>query len=548
MARSQTGEELDFLDIPRLRALLRANELVTGNLDLPAVLRHICQAACDLIGARFGALAVMAPDGSPEQFVHVGLTDDVVGEIGDILQGKGRLGRVPLDRAPVRLDVVTRDRDAVGSPTMHPGLQSFLGVPIGVGDQTYGNLYLGEREGGPFTEEDERVVLALARTAGTAIANARRYAEGELRQQWLAASAEIAAQLLAESGEDPLQLIARNAYRIAQADLVALVLVTPDNSAGMVEVAVGQGADELVARQRPLGEILAGQVIISGEPLLLYNLTTQMHGTELIPGEPVIDIGAVMVLPLAGSGEIRGALVIMRRAGRGRFLSAEVEMAGNFATQGAIALELANARVDRQRVALLEDRDRIARDLHDHVIQQLFAVGLSIEGIAASVERTYADRLRSQVADIDRTIRQIRTSIFELRGPLGSAVGATRQRVIEMAAELSRALGFSPQTTFSGQVDLEVVGEQADDLVAVVREALTNVAKHAAATLTRIDLAVVDGRILLTIADNGRGMMEHARTSGLGNMRHRAERWGGEFMIEAAPGGGTIVKWEVPVR
>lgn len=547
MGTPPSSEDLEFLDEPRLRALLRANELVTGNLDLASVLRHIGKAACDLVGARFGALGVIAPDGSLEQFLDVGVEDELLDDVGDPAAGKGLLGSLAFEGGVARLDEVTRDGRSVGFPDMDP-THSFLGVPICVGDHTYGNLYLAERDGGPFTDEDERVVLALARTAGTAIANARRYAEAELRQQWLAASAEITAQLLAESGEDPLQMIARNAYRIAQADLVALVLVTPDGTAGMVEVAIGHGADELVARQRPLGEILAGQVIISGEPLLLYNPSAQGQGTELIPGEPVLDLGAVMVLPLAGSSEIRGALVIMRRAGRQMFLNAEVEMAGNFATHGSIALELANARVDRQRVALLEDRDRIARDLHDHVIQQLFAVGLSIEGVAVSVDPTYGDRLRSQVADIDRTIRQIRTSIFELRGPLGGAVGTTRQRVVEMAAELSRALGFSPQTTFSGQVDLEVVGEQADDLVAVVREALTNVAKHAGATLVRVDLAVVDGQALLTIADNGRGLNEHARTSGLGNMRHRAERWGGSFVIEAAPGGGTTVKWKVPVR
>jgi len=548
MAGLPSGEGLDFLDAPQLRALLRASALVTGHLELTDVLRQMADAARELSHAGFAGIGVLAPDGTLQEFLPVGVAEGVAEGIGMHPKGEGVLDAVTQSAEPIRLDRLSGDARFHGFPTNHPSMESFLGVPIRVGDETYGNLYLAEREGGSFTEQDVRLMLALARIAGNAIANARQYAEAELRQQWLAASAEIGAQLLAESGEDPLLMVARCAHRIGQADLVAVVLVTPDGRAGMVEVAIGDGAEELVARQRPLEEIIAGKVILRGEALHMDRPSSHARGLELIPGEAAIDVGPVMVLPLAGASEVRGALVVMRREGRTAFSEAEVEMAGSFASHASIALELANARVDRQRVALLEDRDRIARDLHDHVIQQLFAVGLSIEGTAASLEPLYADRLRSQVADIDRTIRQIRTSIFELRGPLGAAAGTTRQRVVGLAGELSRALGFSPQTTFSGQVDLEVVGEQADDLVAVVREGLTNVAKHAGATTTQVDLAVVDNEVLLTITDNGRGAGEHARSSGLGNMRHRAERWGGSFMIEPTPGGGTRLKWKVPVR
>ncbi len=532
----------------RLRSLLRANELVTGHLELVDVLRHIVTAACELADARYGALGIIAPDGSLEQFIHVGIADELADRIGSLPQGKGLLGALITDPKPIRLEQISSDARSVGFPPNHPPMDSFLGVPVRVGEEVYGNLYLTGSKRGSFSAEDEELVRLLASTAGTAISNARIYAEARLSQKWLQASAEIGAQLLADSGEDPLRMVARSAYEIADADLVVVALVTPDGSSGMVEVAIGDGGDELIARQRPLAQMLIGEVIREAMPILLNTRAdANLAGhVELLPGRAVSDVGPVMVLPLTGSAETRGTLVISRRGGRPVFTPADVEMASGFASHASIALELSNARSDRQRIALLEDRDRIARDLHDHVIQQLFAIGLSIEGTAAVVDSEQAQRLRDQVADIDRTIRQIRTSIFELRGTLGGVSGATRQRLLELAGELTVALGFAPQVVFAGQVDLVITGDLADDVMAVVREAMTNVAKHAQATTVQLDLSAVSRECVVTITDNGIGITNPARLSGLENLRKRAERRNGSFDVLAAPGGGTRLIWKVP--
>ncbi|HEY3737043.1 MAG TPA: GAF domain-containing protein [Jatrophihabitans sp.] len=532
----------------RLRGLLRANELISGHLNLVDVLRYIVQAACDLADAKYGALGVIASDGSLEQFIHVGIADELAAEIGALPQGKGLLGALINDPKPIRLEDMGADPRSVGFPDRHPPMESFLGVPIRVGDDVFGNLYLTGSSRGKFSADDEELMRSLAGTAGTAISNARLYAESQRRQRWLAASAEIGAQLLADSGEDPLRMVARNAQEIADADLVAIVLVTPDGESGMVEVAIGDGAEELVARQRQLTHMLVGQVIRNATPIQLRSLAEggDLGTIDLLPGQPVIDVGPLMLLPLTGSADTRGALVIVRRAGRSVFTGADLEMVGGFASHASIALELSAARSDRQRIALLEDRDRIARDLHDHVIQQLFAVGLSIEGTAALVSPDHAQRLRDQVADIDRTIRQIRTSIFELRGALGGMSGATRQRVLEIVGELTVVLGFAPQVVFSGQVDLTVVGDLADDVVAVIREALTNVARHAHASAVVTDVTVSSGEVELTISDNGIGISEPSRVSGLENLRKRAERRGGSFDVTKAPTGGTRLTWKAP--
>jgi signal transduction histidine kinase len=537
----------------RLRSLLRANELISGHLELVDVLQEIVEAACTLAEARYGALGVIAPDGTLEQFIHVGIDEPLAERIGELPHGKGLLGALITDPETIRLQRIDADPRSVGFPPNHPPMDSFLGVPIRVGDSVFGNLYLTSSLRGEFSADDEELVRSLAGTAGAAISNARRFAESQRRQHWLQASAEIGAQLLADSGEDPLRMIARRAHEIADADLVAIILVTPDGQSGMVEVAIGEGADELIAGQAPLSKLLTGAVISSGNPIQRHVPAladvpapeiASIAAAEIIPGRPAMEVGPLMLLPLSGSANTRGALAIMRRSGRSSFTEADLEMVNSFAGHASIALELSAARSDRQRVALLEDRDRIARDLHDHVIQQLFAVGLGIEGVAVNIPDEYGDRLRSQVADIDRTIRQIRTSIFELRGALGGAGGAARQRVLEIAGELTVVLGFAPRVVFAGQVDVAVTGDLADDVVAVFREGLTNVAKHANATVVQVDITEANGAVTMTITDNGVGIAEPDRASGLDNMRRRAERRGGSFEVTRAPSGGTRLTWK----
>ena len=224
----------------RLRGLLRANQAIVGNLALPVLLRRIVQAACELTGARYGALGVIDPAaGGLEQFVNVGFDEQTIARVGRLPEGKGLLAAVIDDGSPIRLRTMSDDVRSVGFPPGHPPMNSFLGVPIRVRDVVFGNLYLTESRHGEFSAEDEELVAALAATAGVAIANARLYEESRRRQDWLQASTEVTRQLLSAEGEEPLSLIARQARLIADADVVTFMLPTGDGRRLIVEVAAG---------------------------------------------------------------------------------------------------------------------------------------------------------------------------------------------------------------------------------------------------------------------------------------------------------------------
>lgn len=569
MAEGDAGAHLRFPDVPkleldelidqlvdraqevkraqgRLRSLLRAIEMVVGDLSLDVVLRNVVAAARELTGARYAALGVIGSDGGLDQFIHSGMEPDEVEGIGSLPQGKGLLGALISDPRAIRLAHIGEDERSAGFPPRHPPMDSFLGLPIHVRDEVFGNLYLTESPKGAFTAEDEELVAALALAAGTAISNARLYAESRLQQRWLSASAEIGRQLLANEGEDPLRLIARRAMDIADADLVSLALLTEDRNSLVVEVAFGKGADTLIGQRFRLDETFGGRAVEEARPLLLFadeDAGRRAHASS------VIDTGPVMVLPLRGTEEIRGVLSIARLRGRGAFSWNDLEMAAGFASHASVALELADSRSNEQKVVLLEDRERIARDLHDHVIQELFAIGLSLESVAAMLgpDAVPGIRIQERVEDIDRTIRRIRTSIFALRGPLDLVADGLRQRVLSIGSDLTAALGFAPHVSFSGLVDLALSADLSDDVAAVVRETLTNVAKHAHATEVSVDVTVTPAGVTVTVTDNGVGAGTPTRSSGLGNLRARADARGGSFDLSPGLSGGTTAIWKVPI-
>jgi signal transduction histidine kinase len=438
------------------------------------------------------------------------------------------------------------DDRSTGFPPHHPPMDSFLGMPIRVRGEVYGNLYLTDSSKGQFSAEDEELVTALALAAGTAISNARLYQESRLQQRWLSASVEIGSQLLAAAGEDPLQMIARRAIDIADADLVSLGLLTPDGQSLVVEVAYGVASEGLVGQRFELSATLAGRAVEDREALLATAGDNPDRPSHLAG---VIDAGPTMVLPLQGTQDVRGVLTLIRLRGRRPFSSHDLAMAASFANHASVALELADSRSAEQKVVLLEDRERIARDLHDHVIQELFAIGLSLESVAALLAPNVevAHRIQQRVEDIDRTIRRIRTSIFALRGPLNLAADGLRQRILEIAGDLTPALGFPPHVSFAGMVDLGLSAEMADDAQAVIREALTNVAKHARASSASVDLGVTAGEMTLTVSDNGIGIGQPTRSSGVANLKGRAEKYGGTCEVAPGPAGGTIVTWKAPI-
>ncbi|MDT4932892.1 MAG: hypothetical protein QOK11_784 [Pseudonocardiales bacterium] len=571
----QGGANLDFADGPRLgldqllaqlierahdviaaqsrlRGLLAANKMIIGDLELPVVLRRIAEAACQLVRARYGALGVLAPGGGLQEFIHVGIDDEAAELIGPLPSGKGLLGALIDDPRPIRLRTMSEDIRSVGFPPNHPPMSSFLGVPIRVRDEVFGNLYLAESEAGEFSAEDEELVTALAATAGIAIENARLFDQAERRQGWLRASTEITRQLLSAEGEEPLRVVARQVREIADADIVTVLLPTSSGRL-MVEVASGVRADELTGHTYATENTLAGLAFETGRPVLVGDVSEDamfhLHLSEVLP------VGPVMALPLVGLRGTRGALIVGRLHGRSRFDEADLDMAMTFANHAAVALELADARADQQRIVLLEDRDRIARDLHDHVIQRLFAAGLTVQSVASGLgtdER--ARRLDRVVSGIDDTIRQIRTSIFQLRGQLGPQTGTVRTRLLDTIAEVTPSLGFEPRLGFSGPIDSVVPEPVVDDLVAVTREALTNVARHAHASQAELTLSATAGVLTLDVVDDGGGIGEATRRSGLANLRERAERLGGSMVImsqasEESPATeeGTHLRWTIPL-
>jgi signal transduction histidine kinase len=529
----------------RLRGLLRANRLIIGDLALPVVLRRIAEAARDLVQARYTALGVLGPDGGLEQFIHVGVDEDTVARIGHLPEGKGLLGALIDDPHPIRLADLADDPRSAGFPDGHPQMRSFLGVPIRIRDEVYGNLYLTERAGGPFTAEDEELVAALAATAASAIDNARLYAEAGRRQRWLEASTEITRQLLSSEGEPPLSVIARRLHEMADADVVAVVLPTADQRRLMVEVATGEHAAQLTALTYPVEDTIAGVAINTGRPVLIGDVTQQetytVHLAELTP------LGPMMALPLLATKRSRGAVLVARVPGRRRFNEADLDIATTFAQHAAVALELADARADQQRMMLLEDRDRIARDLHDHVIQRLFAAGLTVQSMAAGVGTdSGASRLNRVVDDLDETIRQIRTTIFELRGPLAPQSSTVRSQVVGVADEVAPALGFSPALRFTGAVDTIVPDDLAADLIAVVREALSNIARHAHASAAEVEVTATPAELTVDVTDNGVGIGKSRRRSGLANLARRAERYGGSLTLPEHE--GTHLRWTIPLK
>ena len=521
----------------RLRGLLRANALVAGELSLPVVLRQIVGAARELVGARYAALGVLGRDGELEQFVHAGMDEELAARIGELPRGRGILGLLIRKPVPLRLADLSGHPASAGFPPGHPPMTGFLGVPVRIGEEVFGNLYLTERSrGGEFTADDEQLAIALAAAAGAAIANARQFAESERRRRWLDASAELAPLLLSGAAVQPHALITRLAAAAADADFATLAV---PHGADQVIVAgvTGELAAGMMNQVEALADSLAGQAIRTGKPSLVTGEGCQAAAAVLGAGT-----GPLIVVPLAAGGQVRGALLLGRVAARPGFTGTDLGMAASFAGHAAVAMELARARADQITLAQAEDHDRIAGDLHDHVIQDLFALGMRMQGHAARADPAAAEQVNGYVETLDEIISKIRTSIFGLHQPRAAPAGLPA-RVMEIIDEHTAQLGFTAGIRFTGPLDPGPDEALAHDILAVTREALSNCARHARATAVTISLVLQDGLITLGITDNGRGLGTPARSSGLSSMRRRAERNGGTFQLTTPAHGGTHLAW-----
>ncbi|GAB7185098.1 GAF domain-containing sensor histidine kinase [Kitasatospora sp. Ki12] len=538
----------------RVHSLLEAVLAVGRELDLAQALHRIVEAAADLVDARYAALGVIGPDGhSLSQFLTVGLTDEEMAEIGPPPAGRGILGELIREPRPLRCPVLSDHPASVGFPPNHPPMHTFLGVPVRVHGEVFGNLYLTDKRGGlDFDEDDEAVIATLAVAAGVAIDNARLYEEAQLRQRWLRASTEITRSLLSGAPRlEVVELIARRAREISGAELadVSVALAGPEERAEelAVEVALGGTPSARLGVTVPVDGTLSGAAYASGSPVTSDELACDPR----FPAGPAgrfDGLGAAVAVPLGtGPGYGRGVLLLARAQGQPAFGPEETGPLLGFADQAALALELAERRRDAEQLTLLEDRDRIARDLHDLAIQRLFATGMTLQSAGRLIESpAAADRVARAVADLDETIKIIRSTIFGLRAHSEPDRGL-RARATRVVTEAQGPLGFAPRLSMEGLLDTDVPPELAEHVVAVLAEALSNAARHARASRVEVTLRALAGRVALTVADDGVGVPEGGRRSGLRNLAERAERVGGSFAVTPAEDGGTRLAWEAPI-
>ncbi|XVQ82491.1 sensor histidine kinase [Microbispora siamensis] len=548
LAELQSRLEAVLATRDRVHALLEAVVSIGSDLDLEVVLRRIVETATTLVDATYGAMGVIGEENTLIQFVPVGLSEEEIARIEHWPHGLGLLGLLIKEPQTLRLSDISQHPESYGFPPGHPPMGSFLGVPVRVRDEVFGNLYLTEkRGGGNFDEDDEAIVVALATAAGVAIENARLYEESRRRETWLQASSDITTRLL--SGGEPqevLTLIARRAREMADADAVAILLPRKGGDTLQVALEDGEPGTRPAGGDVPIEGSLSGRAFLSGEPLMLDD--SAGGDVHLADTGDHLEAGPVAAVPLGAAGAVRGVLALVKRPGRMPFSQSELRTLHAFAGQAAVALELAETRRDAERLGLLEDRDRIAKDLHDVVIQRLFAVAMTLMSAVRLVERPEASsRLQSAIDELDTTIRQIRSTIFALQTPREDASPSLRAQVVDLVEGARGHLGFMPGLSLEGRLDNDVPAEVAEHLLAVLREALSNLVRHAKATRADVAVHAGDGRLALVVEDNGVGIPAEGRRSGLRNLADRAERLGGALTLTSPESGGARLEWSVPL-
>jgi two-component system sensor histidine kinase DevS len=477
------------------------------------------------------------------QFIHEGIDEETVRRIGHLPEGLGVIGLVIDEPKPIRLDDISLHPASVGFPRHHPPMRTFLGVPVRVRDEAFGTLYLTDKTNGqPFSDDDEVLVQALAAAAGIAIANARLYQKAKTRQSWIEATRDIATELL--SGTEPatvFRLVAEEALKLTAAD-AALVAVPLDENMPTTEVVellvietVGSTVESIAGRTIPVLGTALGDAFVNSTPRQVDRL--DVVGLD--------GAGPALLLPLRAADTVAGVVVVLRQGSPGSFTDEQLEMMAAFTDQAALAWQLATSQRRMRELDVLADRDRIARDLHDHVIQRLFAVGLALQGTVPRARvPEVQQRLSDAIDDLQGVIQEIRTTIFDLHGA-SQGITRLRQRIDAAVAQFGGA-GLRTTVQFIGPLSV-VDSTLADHAEAVVREAVSNAVRHAQASTLSVRVTA-DDDLRIEVSDNGRGMPDAFTGSGLTNLRRRAEQAGGELTLENMPApGGTRLCWSVPL-
>jgi signal transduction histidine kinase len=530
----------------RVQNLLDAFLTVSTGLDLDTTLKRIVEAAVRLVDARYGALGVLRADGAGlSAFIHVGIDDELARLIGPLPHGKGVLGLLIREPHPLRLTDISQHPASVGFPPHHPPMHTFLGVPLLVRGQVFGNLYMSEKAQGEFTAEDEAVLTALAGAAGIAIENARLYAEGEVRRRWLTAISDLRGALLdASSPDDALALIADRVRTLTDAR-AAWIVRGPGADDGSYEVTAQSGADlaDLVGTRLPPASHPVLAAVEEAGTVVTVDLTD-------VPFQAPSGIawGPCLGIPLRGTHTQDLVAIVCRSAGAPPFEESTAPLVTAFADQATVALDMAARQQLARQLVVYEDRDRIARDLHDLVIQRVFAAGLALHSVLPRVrDDEVRRRVQGVVGQLDDTVRDIRTTIFDLHSAAAADdEQSLRRQLLDIVTETAGEK-MKPTVRMSGAVDSLLTGELAADVAAVVREAVSNAARHAAAPHVTVTLDVAD-EVVVEVVDDGRGIDPGVARSGLRNLEERAKRRGGTALVEPLPEAGTRLRWSAPLR
>lgn len=516
---------------PDVADLLDAVLLISSDLDLRGALDRLIRASCDLTGARYGFLGLLDENGVIADFVIHGLTDEQIARIPSLPTGKGILGVLIEEPRVLRLADIASHERSVGFPANHPPMKSFLGVPVRVEGRVYGNLYLTEKAGGEqFTEGDEVMLEVLAQIAGLVIANARTHAGTETRHRWLEASIAMSDALEETNSLDlALSVVVQRLLDVSEA--LAVGAVRFDDAAGLELVAAvrkdGEPADDSVLEERWAMSIATahreGRAVLAERGDGITRLVVPMS-SRLLEGHFLI------------IGLDQGALGVE---------VPDLDLFSAFADQASLALDRTQALAERQELMLVADRDRIARDLHDTVIQRIFATALQLQGLRrTAVLDEVKERLDESVDELNTTIRDIRSTIFGLRRTVGTSLTG---EIRELAQEYVPVLGFTPFVRMRGPIDNVVAPHAGEQVIATLRELLSNVARHAEADACVVEVEAFPERLRVRVSDNGRGLGPESSESGLRNVRRRAFDLGGKVRIGPEEPHGTLIEWEVPL-
>ena len=537
----------------QMRGLLQAVVAISSGLDLESTLRRIVETAVGLVDATYGALGVIGEDGRLAEFIPIGLSSEEIERIHHWPEGRGLLGLLIDDPRPLRLADITDRAESSGFPAGHPPMGSFLGVQVRIRDEVLGNLYLtNKRGGGEFTDDDEAVLIALGAAAAVAMENARLYETARRQQRWVQASAEVTTRLLSGSAPgEVLTDVTRQARELSGADLAVLALPGDGGRLLTIAYADGDGADATRGLVLPSGQSLSGRVLATGERVASDDFAADERASQAARGA-MNHIGPAVLFPLGAPGKVRGVLTVGRRHGAPAFPPAQVDVAASFAAQAGVALELAASRAEAEQLSLYQDRDRIARDLHDLVIQRLYATGMSLEGTMPMITRPeVASRITNAVDAMDETIKDIRATIFALQAHDATGQPYLRGDIVVLVEEMTPLLGFAPSLRLGAGLGAPVSPELAGQVLAALREALSNVARHADARQVDVTVDVdPDGILTVLVIDDGAGIPAGVHRSGLRNLAERAEDLGGKLRLSpadpTAPTPGTRLEWRVP--